>query len=141
MRRFLIASKKYSGQVEVLYVADLLQRIDFAGAELTAQQRVAFKAMLPVEFAAFEPAMVVAGATVVEEAYRVSFDDYWKLVKKKVNRKRCEQVWGKMNQVDQVLAVNALPKYYKYLQKNNRMEADPETYLKNAYYETQWDKV
>lgn len=141
MRRFLIASKKYTGQVEVLYVADLLQRIDFAGAELNAEQRTGLKKLVPTSFADFETVMTALGATVVEEAYRVTFEDYWRQVKKKVNTKRARIIWDKLSQVDQVLAVMALPKYYKYLQKNNRLEADPETYLKNGYYETQWDKV
>jgi hypothetical protein len=147
MRRFLIESKKYTGQIEVVYAPCppngelLLQRIDFTQAELSGSKRASFKQMLPVTFGMFEPMMIEAGATVVEEAYTVSFDDYWKAVKKKVNRKRCEMLWGKMGQMQRVKAVMALPDYYRYLQRVTRYEVDPERYLKEEYYETEWRKL
>jgi hypothetical protein len=148
MRKFLIASKKYTGQVEVVYAPMpnlehflILESIDFANTSLNPVQRDAFKKLLPVMFTEFEPAMVAAGATVVEDDYTVSFDDYWKLVKKKVNRKRCEDLWARMSKVNQVLAVVNLAKYYKCLNRTGRKEADPETYLKNEYFLTDWDKV
>lgn len=141
MRKFLIASKKYTGQVEVLYDGNLLQQIDYRQAQLSPAQRQAFKAMLPVQYAEFEAAMAAAGATVVEQAYTVTFDDYWRQVKKKVNRKRCEALWARMSQVAQVQAVAALPGYYKYLGRTGRLEADPETYLRNEYFTTQWQTL
>lgn len=138
MRKFAIASTKYKGNVEVVYAADVLQRICFAQAEFSPAQRDAFKGMVPVHFAAFEPTMRAAGATVVEEDYTVSFDDYWRLVNKKHNRKRCEALWIRMSKVAQVQAVSALPHYYKYLARVSRLEADPETYLRHEYYNTNW---
>lgn len=141
MRKFLIASTKYQGNVEVVYAADVLQRICFAQAALSPAQRQAFKAIVPVQFAEFEATMRSQGATVVEEDYTVSFDDYWRLVRKKINRKRCEQLWARMSKVAQVQAVSALPHYYKYLARKERQEADPENYLRNEYYNTEWAKL
>ena len=147
MRRFLIASKKYTGVVEVVYspctqAGDLLlQKIDFTGAELSADKRNGLKKVVPASFESFEAVMTSLGATVVAEAYEVSFDDYWKQVKKKVNRKRCELLWGKLGKVQQVKVVASLGDYYRHLQKSGRYEVDPERYLKDEYYETEWRKL
>ncbi len=141
MRSFLISSKKYSGSVEVVYNDGALLRIDFAQANLTSLQLTGLKEMIPAKYEHFEARMMGVGAIVVEKDYEVSFDDYWKKVKKKVNRKRCEALWLRMGKVAQVQAVVALPMYYKYLQRTGRLEADPETYLRNEYYTTEWQKL
>lgn len=138
MRKFLVSSKKYSGTVEVVYNRDVLQALDFAQAELSAAQRSAFMSLLQVHFDAFVDSMQKAGATVVEDEFEVSFDQYWRQVRKKVNRARSEAAWGKMNKTDRVLAFTNLPQYYKYLDRTGRYEADPDRYLKEKYYETNW---
>jgi hypothetical protein len=151
MRRFLISSKKYTGVVEVVYgevagadtrhESGILYRIDFGQAQLTPGQVKGLKELIPALFSQFEAAISTTQLMVVEEAYEVSFDDYWRQVKKKVNRKRCELLWARMGKVAQVQAVMALPQYYKYLAKANRKEADPETYLSKEYFLTEWQKI
>lgn len=138
MRKFLVSSKKYSGTVEVVYNQDVLQSLDFGTAELTAAQRSAFMSLLQVRFDAFVDAMQKAGAVVVEDEYEVTFEQYWRQVRKKVNRARSQAVWDKLSKTNKVLALTSLPLYYKYLDRTGRYEADPDRYLKDKYYETNW---
>jgi hypothetical protein len=140
MKRFLLTSPKLDGPIELVYKScGMLARISVMDVTLTYDQLGLIVQQLPLN--ADDMNLLPKGLKAVPAEFEVSFDDYWRAVKKKVNRKRCETLWGKMSRANQVLAVMTLAKYYKYLQRNNRMEADPETYLSKAYYETEWEKI
>lgn len=80
------------------------------------------------------------GADLTEMPPDVSFDKFWALYGKKINRKRAEVVFNKLSNEDKFLAILGIKKYDWFLTKIEpwRSKADPETYLKNRMYENEW---
>lgn len=141
MRRFLLTSTKFTGQIELLYdEAGKIARIDMLQAELSYEQVAHFmRNLLPYNPQDF--GLLPKTVTVIESAVDISFDDWWKHYRKKVNRKRCEVIWPKLTKSDQLKALMTLREYYKCLDRTGRKEVDPENYLKNAYWETDWKSI
>lgn len=71
----------------------------------------------------------------------ISFEVFWEKYGKKVNRKRCETIWKKMNETARAKAVLNYWIYDRYLTRTGfRGKADPATYLGGEYYLTDWSK-
>lgn len=139
MRRFLITSPKFTGQAEVIYNdAEVLCKIDCSDTNMNAATVFHFKNA--VGSTVSDMATRFSKETVIIEAeFEVSFDMFWKKYDKKINKARCIQLWGKMNKTMHVLAYFGIAPYDKYLHKTGfRGKADPETYLRNKYWENEY---
>ena len=138
MKRFLITSPKFTGQAELLYNdAGVLCKIDCTDTNMGAaihqfkQQVPAREGMLQESFS--------SQTVIIEAEFEVTFDMFWKKYNKKLNKSRCIMLWGKMNKAHQVQAFFGVDSYDKYLKKEGwRNKADPETYLRNAYWENEY---
>ena len=71
----------------------------------------------------------------------LSFEVFWDAYDKKVHRKRAEPIYKKLSEADRLKAITEIKPYQKACQRTNRGIADPEKYLRSAYYETDWSKV
>lgn len=145
MRKFVITSPKFTGEIHVLYALPdgtppKLQFIDFMKADLSEDQMQSFKEKLPVWFTDdFMAAFGNSKLTVTEEGYRVSFDMWWTRYNKKINRLRSEKIWNKLTEAEQVNAFVKMPMYDRHLKLEHwKTKADPETYLKNRYWDNEW---
>ncbi len=70
----------------------------------------------------------------------LSFDAFWTKYGKKINRKRCEPLWKKLKDTERMQALRSIEPYKAYLQRSGfRGQLDPENYLKNGSYETNWN--
>lgn len=138
MRRFLITSTKYTGQAEVIYnAADVLCKIDCSDTDMNATTIRHFKAAVGAEIASI--GQLLPNCVIVEAAYEITFDMFWKKYNKKINRARCIPLWDKMNKTMQVLAFFGIEPYDKYLKATGfRGKADAETYLRNKYWENEY---
>lgn len=145
MRKFIITSSGYTGEVHIVYGADaLLMIIDFSHAELNAEQVYWFKEHIPPMYFAdtFAGHLHSSKLTIVEGSYELTFDMFWAKYDHKINKKRCEPLWVKMGKTKQVKAYHGLTAYLSYLAKRPwQTQANPETYLKEEYWETDWTKV
>ena len=143
MRRFIITSPKFTGQVELIYNTDgLLVGLNYPEVKddiklITAFFDRAFRAMHVDMVEAF---IKGTEAMVVEADFEVTFEMFWLAYGHKINRKRCIALWDKLTKVQQVKAWAGIKVYDKYLKAVpwGRAKADPDTYLRQEYWENEW---
>jgi|GEM_PF-1324169 len=71
-----------------------------------------------------------------------SFEAFWSLYNKKVNRKRCEPLWDKLSEPERIQCILSIKPYDLYLQRmNGRAKLDPENYLKRRAFENNWNTL
>lgn len=143
MRRFLITSPAFTGHIQADYnEAGSLLLLSFENCAMSLQQIAGMKATMPAQVDGIEQAFKPTRCTVVETAFEVTFDMFWIRYGKKINRARALQLWDKMNKSEQVTAWASVPFYDKYLKKDSwRPKADPETYLRQRYWENDWKNL
>ena len=143
MKRFIITSPRFAGEINVLYGLDnKLQFIDFMKCDLSEKQVAFFKNKLPVFYSEkFMEAFGVSKLNVMEEGYVVTFDQFWNRYNLKRNRERSLKLWNKLSVADQVNAFFKLGQYERYLQLEAwRTKAECDKYLRNRYWENDWSK-
>lgn len=141
LKRFLITSKNFDGQVETVYNDAWLQLINFAESSMNAGQRSSFKTCIPVLECDLSEFSQKYSIVIVEAEYEVSFNDFWKGYDKKINRLRSEKLWAKMTKTEQVLCVTSLPAYHAYRRRLNKYQYDADTYLRERMWENEWKKL
>lgn len=140
MQKYLLQLKNISEPVSVIY-AELLEVIDFTSSGLNEKQISYLKAQLPTTHTAFlvwlEASAVVASVTKADVT--ISFEQFWQRYGKKINRKRCEPLWNKLNAPKQFAAYKGIAEYEKYLKRESwRSKLDPENYLRNEVWENSY---
>ena len=140
MRRFIISSPHYNGQAEIIYNADAtLCRIDLTETDMKASLVKGFKNRVPATVDELADAFTGTQVKIIEADIEVSFDMFWKKYNKKINKSRCIILFTKMDKGLQLMAFMGIPDYDKYLKKESwRSKADPETYLRNRYWENEY---
>ena len=138
MRRFLITSPKFTGTAE-LFFNDVLCKIDCTQTNMSAEVMLHFKRSVPV----YTDGLATSFSnetTIIEADFEVSFDMFWKKYNKKINKIRAMKVWEKMDKSMQVKAYFGVDSYHKFLKQKEqwRSKADPETYLRNQYWENEY---
>ena len=66
----------------------------------------------------------------------VSFDTFWDLYDKKVDRGKCEPKWNKLSERDKIAALEYIPKY-KEAEPRKAFRRNPETFLNNRSWENE----
>jgi hypothetical protein len=142
MNKYLITSPRFTGEISVLYGVDSkLLFIDFTKCDLTEEQIQYFKANVPVVFN--DKFIDAFGSnnrlSVVEEGYKVTFEQFWNLYEHKVHRPRAEKQWNKLSEADHVNAYFKYAIYKRHLALNQwKSKAEPERYLKDRFWESEW---
>lgn len=95
---------------------------------------------LPTNFQALLTLIHGKDGKLVELSEAATFERFWDEYAHKINRKRCEPLFNKLSDADKVLAITSVKAYKLYLKRMGRYQADPETYLRKTYYETEWHK-
>lgn len=139
MKLFLITSPRYNGSAEVLYTeTGVLCKIDCMQTDMDAATINAFKKCVACHIEKLTEGFG-SDTIVVEGNYEVSFEMFWKAYNKKINKFRCIKLWEKMEKTMQVRAYFGVSEYAKYLKKESwRTKADPETYLRNQYWDNEY---
>lgn len=71
----------------------------------------------------------------------VSFDAFWDAYANKKNRKRSEGLWNKLNEPQRLKCILSVKPYLSYLGRVKwRNQADPDTYLRNEQFDTDWNR-
>lgn len=141
MKRYIITSPKFIGEIHLLYGADnKLLLIDFMKCDLNEGQIEFFKDKLPVTYSEkFMEPFGNSKLTVIEEGYKVTFDIMWNRYDHKVNRIRAEKEWNKLSEADQVNAFARYPLYDRHLKLNAwKTKAGLDRYLKDRFWESEW---
>ena len=118
MKRVLITSSKFTGEIELVYNDDdVLVKYDATRAELTDRQIVLFMKYLPREELALQALKErFAGMNITEVQTEVTFDQFWKAwfkdrPKDNSSKKRSEVRWNRMTVRDQVKAYSYITTY------------------------------
>jgi hypothetical protein len=141
MNKYIITSPKFAGEINVLYgIDDKLLYIDFMKCELSDEQVKYFKEKLPVYYSDnFGGSFGTSNLTVIKEGFKVSFDQFWTRYNLKRHRIRAEKAWNKLSEADQVSAYFKLGQYERFLSLNSwRSKVEPERYLKDRFWESEW---
>lgn len=131
----------YTGEVEMVFDGDgRLVLFDVMATNMPPTIIRIFKEKVPVHIDEL-PTAFRDTVTIVEASYEVDFiKDFWNKYEKKINKQRCLPVWEKLSLADRVAACLGIKPYDKYLKglPYKRPKADPETYLKDRYWENEW---
>lgn len=142
MRKMIFSSEKYTGEFSLTYdLEGTLKIIDFGTIELEPVQKKFIAETAPLYFDGLKDFMPkVKYFTAVESTVAYTFDDFWVMYNKKINKKRCIPLWQKLSVAKQTKAVTGVPKYDNYLKLQSwRTKADPENYLRNEMWENEWN--
>ena len=144
MKRFIITGT-FPGEVYAIYGAEqTLLSLDFRAAELRAEQIDWIKARIPTvaEQEQFNAFLAVGKMMLTVEGAEVTFEEFWTRYGRKVNKKRCEAIWSRLSGAKRAKAYFGIMAYFAFLDRVKwRSKADPETYLKEEYWETDWKTV
>lgn len=141
LKRFLITSKNFEGNAEIVYNNSVLQSINFAEAAMIPAQRKSFKEAVPVGMHGLEAFVKQYNVVCVEAEYEVTFADFWNGYGKKLNKDRSEKLWAKMTKTEQVLCVMSLPAYHAWRNRWNKFQYDADRYLREKMWENEWKKL
>lgn len=141
MRKFLVSSANFTGNAELVYdESGTLRVIDISDTSMPAGMVKGFKAFVPEKISDLENAFAKTKVTVIETGFVVTFDMFWVAYKKKINKARCIELWNKLNKTNQVAAFMEIKRYDSFLKRESwRQKADPETYLRNQYWENDYE--
>lgn len=143
MRKFLISSPKFSGNIEMVFNQEgVLMSVSFVNASLTIGQIQFVLKHTPAVMDGLNGSEAFKGAIIAEDTYEITFEMWFDKYNFKRNKKPAEKIWAKMNTVDKVLAYYNTDSYLRHL-KNTEWQNQmyPDTYLRNEHYRTEWDKL
>lgn len=138
MKKYQITSDRFPGYVELIYNENRLMSATFANAEL--DETTARQFIRSIAWHEEKVADGFGGNTkIVASDVEITFEMFWKAYDKKINKARCVLLWNKLSKADQAAAYVGVRPYNKYLFENKwRSKADPETYLRNRYWENEY---
>lgn len=152
MKKYIITSLKFTGEINVLYGVDgKLLFIDFMKCDLTEEQAEYFKKNCPAKVGEIDGTRFEneseymqsffgnSKLTIIQEGYKVTFEMMWNRYDYKVNRIRAEKEWNKLREADHVNAFARYPLYDRHLKLNAwKTKAGLDRYLKDRFWESEW---
>ena len=141
MRKFILTSPKFEGAVTFGYNADNRLIYYENTTSMTIKQLDWLLANLPQASTWIGNIKTDSGTRVVEIPEDLSFERFWNLYDKKVNRLRAEPLFEKLNEAEKFKAIMRVKTYKEYCHLTHRGVSDPEKYIRSKYFETDWDKV
>lgn len=141
MRKFSLTSDKFTGTIQFWYNEDNILITYSNDTDLDERGNKWMLVNLPEHLNDLDALKLKIKGKIQELPPDISFETFWKDYNHKVSKKRAMAVWVKMSDDDKLDAIFSCKPYLAYLQRVKwRSQADPLTYLKNAMYETDWNK-
>lgn len=142
MKKFIVTGS-FAGQLNIVYTEnDLLGKVEYMGGELLPEQIGWLQRNLPIVYDSTFPAFVAKSKlTFIEERYEVTFEQFWEAYDLKVHKKRAQDAWGRMSKADKVKALMGVAPYDRHLQRSGYGKAHADTYLKDRYFDNDWNKL
>ncbi len=145
MRKYVLTSPKFEGAVTLGYNEDgwlVFYSNEAAFESLQHQWFLSLdKNVFPRHVSEIGNLTRVIKGKLEEVPPDVSFDAFWDAYGRKINRKRVEALWKRMSEPQRLKCIISIKPYLQYLARVKwRTQADPDTYLRNESYETEWNK-
>lgn len=143
MKHFILTSTAFTGSIEYKYCEDGYLISYKYDATMSQKQREFILRKMPLTIHGFQDLIGKSKTLNVEEVQTdMSFDNFWNLYDKKINRKRCMPIWDKLSDADKLKCLNSIAQYIKYLHRTGyRDQKDPDGYLRDRLFETEWNKI
>jgi hypothetical protein len=133
MNEYFFTSRLFKGQLIFGYDENGILIKFINEAELSDTQMFFLRSNFP--FCDDELPKIAGKSGKIEKIIDLSFDRFWDIYGKKVNRKRCEDLWKRISDGDKQACLSKIKKYQVYCKLNNRILKDPDTYLRNRNWE------
>lgn len=141
MTKYVLTSPKFDGQISFWYTPEGALVHYSNNLPFTYEQHLWLLKRMPLLQDGIEPLRKTIHGTLAILPADISFDCFWLAYDKKINRKRCEPLYEKLNDGSKMLCLLRLPAYKAYCQRTKyRNLADPEKYIRDRYFETDWNK-
>lgn len=138
MKRYLISSPAFNGEVELIY-RDVLEMVDCSRTDMSVGHRAWLLRRLPMQASGLDVAFADSSARIICEDVVIEFEAWWKEYGKKINKDRCLKLWDRMSAADRVNAWIGLLKYNRHLKKNTwKSKLDPESFLRNKSWQNDY---
>ncbi|QNK63964.1 hypothetical protein H7F33_05585 [Pedobacter sp. PAMC26386] len=142
MKKYVLTSQNLTGSVIFGYDdAGLLVFYDATPAMITEKQLLAVLKNLPREAQDLQALADKTKCTLELLPEDLSFEVFWNKYDKKINRKRCEPLYKKLDDTEKTACIRNIKPYEDYLYRTNfRGKADPDNYIKKEYYAVDWKR-
>lgn len=141
MKKYTLTSPKFDGQILFGYNDSRVLVYFNNETTMTFDQHAWVLKKLPLGEDEIDPLSKKINGVLAEVPEDISFDRFWDDYGKKINLKRCKPLWAKLTEGEAMTAILRIPAYKAYLKRTNfRNTADPEKYLRDRYFETDWNK-
>ncbi|MDD2965453.1 MAG: hypothetical protein PHQ65_15685 [Bacteroidales bacterium] len=130
MRKYLTENITRPGSITLGYEDGTLRSVEFS-AEVDQGRMMAAMKSIPLAEGELKMWGTYPNIRITEIPADLSFAAFWNAYGHKVNRKRSEELWNKINEADRLQCMLRLPKYFDYCRRHNRLKKDPDTYLRN----------
>lgn len=141
----------FSGEVKIsLAPNDIIAGIDFSETDMSAAVQssiIKHLAMLLNKMEGYtgdygQIADKTGRHLSVRKVPRATFELFWELYQKKVNKYRCEPLWKKLSESDKERAITQIAMYDKYRDATGyRGKLDPENYLKTRMFDSDFEEL
>lgn len=141
MRKFLIASEGYSGEAAAVFnESGQLVTLDVSETDMSLKFSSVLFQKIPSEISAFFEYMNARdNVKCIEASIEITFDMFWEKYNRKINKKRSQPLFNKLSQLRQAACYYGIKQYDRYLDVVNwRTKADPENYLRNEMWDSDW---
>jgi len=139
-KKFLLTSINFEGQITFGYNDEGYLVYYLNESDQSEMQLRNFLALLPRVEEEFYKITNIPTVTVVKVPIDLSFDRFWEIQLKKINKLRCIPIYNKLKDKDRIDAIAQYVPYTVYCNKNSRGIVDPENYLKKEYFKNDWKK-
>jgi hypothetical protein len=116
MRRFILTSDAFTGEVEFIFNdSGLLESFTTAAAQLSERQQVFILKELPRELSEIQKVISNSvSAKLIEVSKEITFEMFWNRYDEKIrsSKKTAETVWKRMSEKDRNKAYWFIPKYF-----------------------------
>ncbi|HRO70897.1 MAG TPA: hypothetical protein PK951_10970 [Chitinophagaceae bacterium] len=143
MRRFLITSAAFTGEVEAVYDGSArLIRFDVSKTNMPPDLINRFKSRVPAHIDEMAVAWAGTKAVVVEADFEVSLEDFKREYPYSRNYHLLDARWKKLSKTEQVEAYYGAIDYRKYCTRNDwYMPKIADSWLANKEFKNDWKKM
>lgn len=140
MQKLRITSPYFTGNIDLVFdQSGKLCMIDAMQATLTHGQLKKFLDGAQTNIEDISKWFAGTSAKVTEVPLEATFEMFWNMYGKKINKARAIKLWDKLNESDRMNAILGISKYNNYLLRESwRSKADPETYLRGRYWKNEY---
>lgn len=141
MKKFVLTSPKFTGQIIIGYGTDGVMVYYSNDATFTFKQHVWFLNRMPFMENQIHELAKAASCELLEVPQDTTFETFYNTYDKKRNANRCKPLYEKLADNDKLKAILAIKPYFDFCKRTGyRSIADPDTYIRQRYFDTGWTK-